>query len=67
MEGDISKSGGIATNIGIHFYDMLSYLFGDIKTNTVLIHTHDRASDYLEFDKARVRWFLSINCNLFQK
>ena len=60
-KGDISKSGGIATNIGVHFYDMLSYLFGDVKENIIHVHTHDRASGYLEFERARVRWFLSIN------
>lgn len=60
-KGDISKSGGIATNIGVHFYDMLSYIFGDIKKNIVHVHTHDRAAGYLEFERARVRWFLSIN------
>ena len=60
-KGDISKSGGIATNIGIHFYDMLSWVFGKVKSNTVHLHTHDRAAGYLEFEKARVRWFLSIN------
>ena len=63
-KGDNSKSGGIATNIGVHFYDMLGYLFGDVKANTVHIHTHDRASGYLEFERARVRWFLSINYEL---
>lgn len=60
-KGDVTKSGGIASNIGIHFYDMLSWVFGGVKTNKVHLHTHDRASGYLEFDKARVRWFLSIN------
>lgn len=60
-KGDSSKSGGISTNIGIHFYDMLSWVFGKVKTNTVHIHNHDRAAGYLEFEKARVRWFLSIN------
>ncbi|MCH3883129.1 MULTISPECIES: Gfo/Idh/MocA family protein [Tenacibaculum] len=60
-KGDLSKSGGIATNIGVHFYDMLSYIFGKVKKNVVNIHTHDRAAGYLEFDRARVRWFLSIN------
>lgn len=60
-KGDLSKSGGIATNIGIHFYDMLTWLFGNVRENTVHIHTHDRASGYLELDRARVRWFLSIN------
>jgi len=60
-KGDKSKSGGIATNIGVHFYDMLSWIFGDVKESKVHIHTHDRASGYLEFKRARVRWFLSIN------
>lgn len=60
-KGDVSKSGGIASNIGIHFYDMLSWVFGDVKKNIVHMHKHDRASGYLEFEKARVRWFLSIN------
>ena len=60
-KGDVEKSGGIATNIGVHFYDMLGWLFGEIKENKVHVHTHDRAAGYLEFDKARVRWFLSIN------
>ena len=63
-KGDHSKSGGIATNIGVHFYDMLSWIFGNVKQNIVHIQTHDRASGYLEFEKARVRWFLSINYNL---
>ena len=60
-KGDVSKSGGIATNIGVHFYDMLSWIFGDVKNNIVHIHSHDRAAGYLEFERARVRWFLSIN------
>ncbi|MCG8579758.1 MAG: Gfo/Idh/MocA family oxidoreductase [Bacteroidales bacterium] len=60
-KGDVSKSGGIATNIGVHFYDMLSFIFGNVKQNIVHVHTHDRAAGYLEFEKARVRWFLSIN------
>jgi UDP-N-acetyl-2-amino-2-deoxyglucuronate dehydrogenase len=60
-KGDISKSGGIATNIGVHFYDMLSWIFGEVKENIVHVHEHDRASGYLELERARVRWFLSIN------
>lgn len=60
-KGDVTKSGGIATNIGVHFYDMLCWIFGDVQKNTVHIHTHDRAAGYLELEKARVRWFLSIN------
>lgn len=62
-KGDVTKSGGIATNIGIHFFDMLNYLFGNVKTNVVNLHTHDRAAGYLEFERARVRWFLSINAD----
>lgn len=60
-KGDKNKSGGIATNIGVHFYDMLSWIFGSIKENIVHVHTHDRAAGYLGFERARVRWFLSIN------
>ncbi len=66
-KGDVSKSGGVASNIGIHFYDMLSWIFGDVKTNKVHLHSHDRAAGYLEFEKARVRWFLSINYDLLPK
>jgi UDP-N-acetyl-2-amino-2-deoxyglucuronate dehydrogenase len=60
-KGDENKSGGIATNIGVHFYDMLGWVFGQVKSNKVHLHTHDRAAGYLELEKARVRWFLSIN------
>lgn len=63
-KGDTSKSGGIASNIGVHFYDMLSWIFGEVKQNIVHLHTHDRASGHLEFEKARVRWFLSIDYNV---
>ena len=66
-KGDITKSGGIATNIGVHFYDMLMWIFGDVKQNVVHIHTHDRAAGYLELERARVRWFLSINYDLIPK
>lgn len=62
-KGDINKSGGIATNIGIHFFDMLIWIFGEVKKNVVNISTHDRAAGYIEFDRARVKWFLSINAN----
>jgi UDP-N-acetyl-2-amino-2-deoxyglucuronate dehydrogenase len=60
-KGDISKSGGIATNIGVHFFDMLTWVFGKPKINQVHIHTHDRAAGFLELERARIRWFLSIN------
>ncbi len=60
-KGDMSKSGGIATNIGVHFFDMLIWIFGNVKRNEVHLHSHDRAAGFLELEKARVRWFLSIN------
>ena len=59
--GDSRKSGGVATNIGVHFYDMLSWVFGAVKANRVHVMSHDRVAGYLEFEKARVRYFLSIN------
>lgn len=62
-KGDVSKSGGIATNIGVHFYDMLTWVFGAVKQNVVHVHTHDRAAGYFELERARVRWFLSINAD----
>jgi len=62
-KGDVSKSGGIATNIGVHFFDMLQWVFGPVQENVVNIHTHDRAAGFLQLEKARVRWFLSINAD----
>lgn len=62
-KGDISKSGGITTNIGIHFFDMLIWLFGNVKNSIVQIHSHDRAAGILKFENASVKWFLSINAN----
>ena len=62
-KGDESKSGGIATNIGIHFFDMLAWLFGKVQENSVHLREKDKSAGYLEFEKARVRWFLSIDEN----
>jgi UDP-N-acetyl-2-amino-2-deoxyglucuronate dehydrogenase len=62
-KGDESKSGGIATNIGVHFYDMLSWIFGEIQESQVHLREESKAAGYLEFAKARVRWFLSIDEN----
>ena len=62
-KGDIQKSGGIATNIGIHFFDMLGWIFGEVKNNVVNISEPTRAGGYLELKNARVRWFLSLNSN----
>ena len=60
-KGFDQKSGGIATNIGVHFYDMLSFVFGPMKENIVHHRGTDAAAGYLEFAQARVRWVLSIN------
>lgn len=60
-KGDVKKSGGIATNIGVHFFDMLFYLFGDLVQNIVHYSTDTKASGYLEYRCARVRWFLSVD------
>ncbi|GAB4370652.1 MAG: Gfo/Idh/MocA family oxidoreductase [Kiloniellaceae bacterium] len=62
-KGDEHKSGGIATNIGVHFYDMLSWVFGALRHSVVHLHRPDVASGYLEYERARVRWFLSINAD----
>jgi UDP-N-acetyl-2-amino-2-deoxyglucuronate dehydrogenase len=62
-KGDTAKSGGIATNIGIHFFDMLTWIFGDVRENEVHIHESDKASGLMVLDKARVSWFLSIDSN----
>lgn len=60
-KGDEKKSGGIATNIGIHFFDMLVWIFGAVKTSKVHVKTPDTNAGFLELQNARVRWFLSVN------
>ena len=62
-KGDIQKSGGVATNIGIHFFDMLGWIFGEVKNNVVNISEFNKAGGYLELKNARVRWFLSLDYN----
>ena len=62
-KGDIHKSGGIATNIGVHFYDMLQWIFGPVRQNIVHLMSFDRVAGFLDFQKARVRYFLSINAD----
>lgn len=66
-KGNLQKSGGIATNIGIHFFDMLAWIFGEVQQNIVHLHTHDRAAGFLELEHARVRWFLSISADTLPK
>ena len=59
-KGDIEKSGGVATNIGIHFFDMITWIFGNVKKNIVHVYNPDKAAGFLQLEKARVRWFLSL-------
>lgn len=60
-KGDETKSGGIATNIGVHFFDMLAWVFGDVEENYCHLREKDRAAGFIKYKKARVKWFLSIN------
>lgn len=60
-KGNLQKSGGVATNIGVHFYDMLQWVFGPVRRSVVHVASHDRVAGYLELRQARVRYFLSIN------
>ncbi|MBE0536463.1 MAG: Gfo/Idh/MocA family oxidoreductase [Phycisphaerae bacterium] len=62
-KGDEKKSGGIANNIGIHFFDMLHYIFGGVKNNIVHLHEAKKASGCLELERAKVRWSLSIDAD----
>lgn len=62
-KGDERKSGGIATNIGVHFFDMLHFLFGTPQESIVHLNSDQHAAGYLEFERARVRWFLSVSAN----
>tara|TARA_Y100001935_G_scaffold174762_1_gene144460 strand:- start:161 stop:1117 length:957 start_codon:yes stop_codon:yes gene_type:complete len=60
-KGDTKRSGGIATNIGVHFFDMLHFIFGDLQENIVHFSSDTIAAGYLEYENARVRWFLSVD------
>jgi len=60
-KSDVQKSGGIATNIGVHFFDMLSWIFGNVKVSTVHLSTPKKASGFLQMERANVRWFLSLD------
>lgn len=63
-KGDMSKSGGIASNIGIHFFDMLTWIFGPVQKSISHLNQEDRAAGFLQLKNARVRWFLSVNYDL---
>jgi UDP-N-acetyl-2-amino-2-deoxyglucuronate dehydrogenase len=60
-KGDEKKSGGVSTNIGVHFYDMLHFVFGKVLQNTLHYRDEYKAGGFIEYEKARVRWFLSVD------
>ncbi len=62
-KGDASRSGGVATNIGIHFFDMLTWIFGDVKANKVHLNELHKAAGFMQLKNANIRWFLSIDVN----
>ncbi|PLW96515.1 MAG: oxidoreductase [Marinilabiliales bacterium] len=66
-KGDQEKSGGVATNIGVHFFDMLSWIFGDVEENIVHHSTNEQAAGFLKLKRARVRWILSLYYDLIPK
>jgi UDP-N-acetyl-2-amino-2-deoxyglucuronate dehydrogenase len=62
-KGDIQKSGGVATNIGVHFFDMLGWIFGGVKKNIVHASEYNKTAGFLELENARIKWFLSLDYN----
>jgi UDP-N-acetyl-2-amino-2-deoxyglucuronate dehydrogenase len=66
-KGDNSKSGGVATNIGIHFFDMLLWIFGGVKDNQVIRQSEHTAEGHLTLERARVKWMLSIDASTLPK
>ena len=62
-KGDLAKSGGVATNIGIHFFDMLIWVFGSVQQSHVTRLSDSTASGHLELERANVNWKLSIDAN----
>ncbi|MBD3382438.1 MAG: oxidoreductase [candidate division Zixibacteria bacterium] len=60
-KGQVQLSGGLATNIGIHFFDLLMWLFGEVQVNEVHYSSQFKTGGYLELERARVKWFLSID------
>lgn len=62
-KGDPRKSFGVATNIGVHFFDMLHFIFGNLERNELHFKSEDKAAGYLEYEKAKVTWFLSIDAD----
>lgn len=66
-KGDLKKSGGVATNVGVHFYDMLQFIFGNLQDNKVHYASETTTAGYLEYEHARVRWILSVDAHNLPK
>lgn len=62
-KGDIRKSGGVASNIGIHFFDMLMWIFGEVKHSELHYTDESKMGGFLELENANVKWFLSVDRN----
>ena len=62
-KGDVVKSGGISTNIGMHFFDLLTWVFGPIRESVLHVNRADCSAGFLQLERARVRWFLSIDAS----
>ncbi|MBD3225608.1 MAG: oxidoreductase [Caldithrix sp.] len=60
-KGDMEKSGGVATNIGIHFFDMLMWIFGPMQHSEVHYADHKKSAGFIELEGANVHWFLSLD------
>jgi UDP-N-acetyl-2-amino-2-deoxyglucuronate dehydrogenase len=66
-KGDVEKSGGVATNIGVHFFDMLTWIFGGVKENIIHVSEYDKTAGFLQLERARVRWLLSIDTGMLPR
>jgi UDP-N-acetyl-2-amino-2-deoxyglucuronate dehydrogenase len=62
-KGQMEKSGGVATNIGVHFFDMLGWIFGNVKDLHLTTSKPEKVSGYLELERAKVNWKLSLDRN----
>jgi UDP-N-acetyl-2-amino-2-deoxyglucuronate dehydrogenase len=60
-KGDVERSGGLAMNIGVHFFDLLVWLFGGVESTETHLAQGDRMAGAIELERASVRWFLSVN------
>lgn len=62
-KGILEKSGGVATNIGVHFFDMLGWIFGKVQSNKLYLKEDRKVSGFLELERANIKWYLSLDKN----